>query len=219
ALYGNLPFFTIAVGSTGHGGFAFAPGLNSLGYPTGGWGWTIGGVTVPGQFNAPNVSTINDGNWHHLVHVAQRSANCTTYLDGKQVDSTTIIESGDITMANAATIGQDPTGSYGVTAGAYIDDLAVWTNALTQLQISGMYLAGVSNAPGVSFAPAIAPKPHPVEMQVVQVGAQWQIQWAGGVGTLWSAPAVNGPWTAIQTNAASPYTIPMATPGTFYRLK
>jgi hypothetical protein len=82
-----------------------------------------------------------------------------------------------------------------------------------------MYLAGVSSSPGVAFAPVVANASVPVKLQVVPVGSQWHIVWSGGSGNLWGAPAVTGPWTAIETNAISPYTIPTAAPRAFYRLK
>src|SRR5262249_3798132 len=106
--YTNLPFFTDAIGSTGNGGYAFAPYAGQGG---GGWIWTVGGASSPSQFTSfPDANLINDGNWHHLAHVANRAASLTTYLDGVQVDSQSIGFVGDINTANAATIGQDPTG-------------------------------------------------------------------------------------------------------------
>jgi len=211
----NLPFFTDAIGSTGNGGFAFAPNGG------GGWARTISGLTVPNPrttFNDAsifnNLDIINDGHWHHVVFTASRSANCTTYVDGLEVDSQSIVIAGNINTANPATIGQDPTGAFPVTAKAYLDDLGVWTRELTPLEVSGIYLAGASN--GVSFASATV---IPVPLQLRQVSGQWQISWAGGAGTLQASGVVAGGYTNVP-NANSPYTIPTSSaPRLFYRLK
>jgi hypothetical protein len=217
--YTNLPFFTDAIGSTGHGGFAFAPYLAANGVG-GGWMWTIGTVTSPNAATTfPDANLINDGNWHHLVHVASRTANCTTYLDGVQVDSQSVdvAVTGNINTANAATIGQDPTGTYPVTASADIDDLAVWQRTLTPLEVSGMFLAGATNK--VSFAPPVAAPIVRSALQLQQVSAgQYQLTWGGSGGTLQASPDVAGTYTNV-VGATSPY--PISTTGSqlFYRLK
>jgi autotransporter-associated beta strand protein len=213
--YTNLPFFTDAVGSTSHGGFAFAPYSGTGG---GGWMYTIGTVTSPNAATSfPDANLINDGNWHHLVHVASRTANCTTYLDGIQVDSQAITIAGNTDNTNPATIGQDPTGAYPVTADADIDDLAVWRRALTPLEVSGIYLAGATNS--VSFAPAVISAPVPVALQLQQNAGQWQIIWTGTGGVLQASGDVSGTYTNVPS-ASSPYTIPTSSsPQMFYRLK
>ncbi|HEX3356030.1 MAG TPA: LamG-like jellyroll fold domain-containing protein, partial [Tepidisphaeraceae bacterium] len=84
SMYTNLPFFTDAIGSTGNGGFAFAPYETAT--SAGGWSLSIGSMSTPSQFTSfPDANLINDGNWHHLVHVANRNASVATYLDGTQV--------------------------------------------------------------------------------------------------------------------------------------
>src|SRR5262249_14652695 len=114
--------------------------------------------------------------------------------------------------------GQDPTGTYPVTADADLDDLAVWQRTLTQLEISGMYLGGASNH--VSFAPPLSAPIVPVALQVQQVGpGQFQLVWTGTGGTLQAAPNAAGTYTNV-TGASSPYTIPTSSgPQLFYRLK
>ena len=174
--------------------------------------WTIGTVSVPSTYTAPNYSTINDGNWHHLVHVAQRSANCTTYLDGVQVDSEAIVEAGSATTSYAATIGQDATGVYPATAGANLNDLAVWTRTLSQLEVSGIYLAGATN--NVSFAPAVVVAPPPVSTTISNIinnlNGTFTINYGGGAGTQFILVKSLNPnltrdaWTPVQTNGATP---------------
>jgi hypothetical protein len=215
--YTNLPFFGNAIGAIGRNlGFCLAPAAG-----TGSWSWSLFDGTY-GDLGYGTPSSISDGNWHHLAFVFSRASNATTYQDGQEVLSKSdAYVQGDLDSGNTFNIGQDPTGTF-VTGGdveADIDDFGVWRCALTPLQIAGMYLAGVSSSPGVAFAPVVANASVPVKLQVVPVGSQWHIVWSGGSGNLWGAPAVTGPWTAIETNAISPYTIPTAAPRAFYRLK
>src|SRR5262249_7774582 len=138
---------------------------------------------------------IDDGDWHHLVHVAKRDGNMTTYLDGSQVDNHAIsFVTDSVNTANPANIGQDGTGGLTVTRdqAGDMDDLGVWRRTLTPLEISGIYLAGVSNH--VSFAPAVANTVR-AALQIVQVSpGQYQIIWPGG-GTLQASGDVVGTYT------------------------
>jgi autotransporter-associated beta strand protein len=222
--YTNLPFFGDATGSTGSGsggnlGFVFAPYETAI--SAGGWqlaiGGSVGSMSSPSVFTTfPDSNLINDGTWHHLVHVGTRAANIATYLDGTQVDSEAISFIGNIDNNNAATIGQDPTGAYPVAAQADLDDLGVWRRTLTSLEISGIYLAGSSNH--VSFAPPVNPLVR-AALEIVQVSpGQYQIIWTGG-GTLKASGDVSGTYTNVPSGT-SPYTIPISSsPQLFYRLK
>lgn len=226
--YTNLPFFTDIVGSTtstNKVGYAFAPYVAPAGTSSGGWQWLLNTVAVPGaEAGVPSdVNVINDGNWHNLVFVANRAANLDTYLDGQQVNSEPIDFVGTIDNTNAATIGQDPTGSYAVAGQANINDLAVWSTLLTPLQISGLYLGGASN--NISFAPAIAGGPSYVPLTVQQVGGQWQLNWPAGnlqsttnLGAYGLYPNPTEVWTNVPGATAPSYTIPSGQPPTFYRI-
>jgi len=233
SVYTNLPFFGDAIGSTslGNAGFALAPYQQDA-VPTGG-GWMVGmsdgthAMTSPSQFTTFNdINTINDGNWHHLVHVFSRASSVATYLDGTQVDSEAISFIVNINNNNAATIGQDPTGAYRVPDGtqADLDDLGVWTRALTSLEVSGAYLAGSSNH--VSFAAAgLAPVTISTQLAV----GNTSLSYTGGAGsqfvllgtTVVTTPAAS--WTRIATNSSTPgsFTIPPIGTGTaqYYRVK
>jgi hypothetical protein len=210
ATFGDLPFFTDAINSARNGGFAFAPYMLASGAGTGGWMWTIGGVTSPNAATTfDDYNTINDGNWHHLVHTASRTSVCVTYLDGVQVDSQSIAQVGNINNGNPATIGQDPTGAYPITAEADLDDLGVWQRVLTPLEVSGVYLAGLSNS--VSFAPlaagtltiAIQPLPNGHVQLVWPLGS---LQAAGQVkGIYTNVPGATSPWTISTGTAAQMY--------------
>jgi hypothetical protein len=73
-----------------------------------------------------------------------------TYLDGVAAHyvvaaGTSVAAAGNIDTGRPATIGQDPTGQYPESGSADIDDLGVWHRALTALEASSIYMAGVSN--------------------------------------------------------------------------
>jgi hypothetical protein len=154
---GDLPFFTDATGSTFNGGFCFAPtygnqAAGEAGSVSGGWASSLfdaatgsNGIGVYGD-----AGSINDGNWHLLVHTFDRVNGLVTYLDGVAVgyvvaDGSSVAEAGNIDTGLPATIGQDPTGLYPESGSADIDDLGVWHRALTALEANSIYLAAVSN--------------------------------------------------------------------------
>ena len=146
---GDLPFFSDSTNSTGGFGFNFAPsyGINGTVSPNetnawnGAWGVSLyddsgDGVRYYGdQFYTP----INDGLWHYLVHVFDRSANLVTYLDGSPAlqyrrAGNSISAVANLDAAAPANIGQDPTGTYRETCEAWIAELGVWNRALTPLE-------------------------------------------------------------------------------------
>src|SRR5262249_27334002 len=72
---GDLPFITDALTSTFNAGFCFAPtyggqATGGAGTANGGWAFSLfdGGTGVNGLGVYGDVGSINDGNWHHLVH-------------------------------------------------------------------------------------------------------------------------------------------------------
>jgi hypothetical protein len=144
---GDLPFFTDALNSTFGGGFCFAPS-----YGSGGWALSLfdaatdqNGIGVYG-----NAGSINDGNWHHLVHSIDRVNGMVTYLDGVAASyvvegGSSVAAAGNIDTGRPANIGQDPSGKYAETGSADMDDLGVWRRALTALEAGSIYMAGVSN--------------------------------------------------------------------------
>lgn len=185
---GDLPFFCNAAGSAFSPGYTFAPS-----YGQGGWSWTLNGTGIYGP-----ASTINDGNWYHLVHTFDRAGSGITYLNGVKVDSRSVAAVGSIDQAARTCIGQDPNGNYGESGSADIDDIGVWRRVLTPLEAAGIYMAAVSN--GVSFATAPAPV---VTLAIQPSGNQIQLTWSGG-GTLQAAGEATGTYTNV-TGAASPY--------------
>jgi hypothetical protein len=215
-IYGNdLPFFTDAVNSTFGTGFLFAP---SYGGPTadwpGGWAYSIYGTSGGlGYYGKQNV--LNDGGWHSLIFVLDRTAPAAVvYFDGVAAAQNTPVDAsesalsavGNINVTNVANIGQDPTGLYAQGGSANIDDLAVWQRALTPLEAESIFLAGSVNQ--LSFTGAFS--------AVVLPGPKLELIWDGG--SIQSSTNLNGPWTTV-TNATSPYIVTPTGTQEYFRAK
>jgi hypothetical protein len=206
--------------------FAYTYGVtvgSTPGYP-GGWAYSVLDAGGAGLGGRGELGSINDGYWHHLVHVFDRKNGAATYLDGLPVvfhkqQGTSIQAAGSFDTGEWFTIGQDPTGLYasatagfqsqgvaGVASGD-IADLGVWKAALTPLQAAAIYVGAVSN--NLSFAGGPIP---PLQAQALP-GNKVQLTWS--VGTLQSAPVVTGPYADIP-QASSPWVVTNS-PTKFYR--
>lgn len=107
-------------------------------------------------------------------------------------------------MSVAAT---DFASTSGVSAFGLRQDSGIGTNYVDNLVISSSF-ADVN--PGIS-------SPTPVPLQVQRNGQSLVISWSNPALKLQSAPAINGPWSAVP-NATSPHTVPAATGSAFFRL-
>jgi hypothetical protein len=219
---GDLPFFCDVIGSTfGDPGFCFEPGFTN-----GTWGFSVFGSTDTGvgvygdSFTAANPALIDDGNWHSLIYVIDRTLGATVYLDGTNAhqnveEGTTAAAAGNLNSTNSATIGQDPTGLYaqpaqGGQSGTFnIDDLGVWAKALTPLEAASIYMAAISNQ--VSFISV----PTTLSLKALSA-SELQLNWNAGV--LQSATILTGPWTDV-TGVSSPYTVTPSGTQQFFRVK
>jgi hypothetical protein len=204
ATNGDLPFLCSAVNSFGGQGMTFAPS-----YKAGGWSYSMNGIV---QMNGAN-NSINNGNWHHLVHSFDRTGFAVTWLDGVQVDSRLMTSAGDLDNSGPINIGQDPTGAYVEIGVDDLDDVAIWRRALTAYEAHAIYyVATNSNA---SFDTA-----GPVKLQIANVGNTIQISWRPGstLGTLLQADEVTGPWTPVGVYVPFYQVTPSATKK-FYRLQ
>jgi hypothetical protein len=220
---GDLPFFTDTPTSTGGNGFVFAPAYangtasiaaNSADFG-GAWAFSIygngAGERVYGSING--FGEINDGHYHNLVHIVNRSTGIvTTYLDGNVAVSvlqagTKLNDAGDINVSTPATVGQDPTGQYGEAGAFDIDDLGVWKRVLTPLEVGAIYSAGAN---GLSFT-------SPVFLTIARgPGSQITLSWPAG--TLQSSAVLNGTFTNVP-GAVSPYVFTPGPGSLFYRVK
>jgi hypothetical protein len=204
ATNGDLPFLCSAVGSYGNPGLTFAPS-----YKLGGWSYSLNGVA---QLYGPN-NSINNGNWHHLVHSFDRTGFGVTYLDGVAVDTRTVTAVGDVDTAGPINIGQDPTGTYPEIGTDNIDDMAVWRRALTAYEAYGIYYAATNG--NRSFD-----TPGTVSLKIAQVGSNITLSWVPGtsLGTLEQADDLTGPWTAVAGVYVPTYTTPASAARKFYRV-
>jgi len=203
-LNGDLPYFCSAVGSTYSPGFTFAPG-----YTNGGFAFSYNGVGLQGSPNS-----INDGNWHHLLHSVSRTGYAFTYLDGVQVDSQIASGIGDLNTTGPINIGQDPTGMYPEQGAGDVDDLAVWRRALSIYEAYAVYYAATNANTSFDMAPA-----SPVHLGLSGSGANVLLTWKPGstLGTLQQSSNVNGPWTTVGAYTPS-YKVPVTAAQQFYRL-
>jgi len=200
---GDLPFLCSAVNSYGNPGFTFAPSYNR-----GGWSFSLNGtVQTYGDDNS-----INDGDWHHVLHSINRTGNVVTYLDGRPVDSRLATGAGDLDTGNTVNIGQDPTGAYPEDGSVTLDDLAVWRRALTSYEAYSVYYAA-TNA-NTSFT-----VPGTVALHIAASGTNVVLSWQPGptLGTLLEADALTGPWTPVPVYVPV-YEVPAAATQKFYRL-
>jgi hypothetical protein len=190
AAYGDLPFIASSPTSFGSFGVTLAPS-----YQRGGWSWFLANNTDPGIGLYGPDHTLDDGNWHNLVHTFARSGNGVTYLDGVRVNATSIAGVGDIDSSLDFNIGQSGSAVYAEEGAADIDDLAIWRRVLTQAEAQGIYLVG--QAYGRSFDTY-----GPVSLSLNRKGTDIEVIWQAG--TLLQADNLSGPWTPVG-GATAPY--------------
>lgn len=215
---GDLPFITDTIGSTFGNGlvFAYTYGNGATTPWPGGWAMSIFDVNGTGVGGRGEIGSINDGAWHHLVHVFDRQNGQWNYLDGRLVafnkqSGTTATAAGDLDVGNAFTIGQDPTGAYvagnvPLDVSGDIDDLGVWRRALTPLEAAAIYTAGAVNHLSFTGTP---PAPPASTITVARGANGLTVSWAPTGGRLQSTPALQGAstvWTDVGT--ANPATVP-----------
>jgi hypothetical protein len=164
----------------------------------------------------PTAPPTDNGQWHHMAMTMDRTAQLLTfYLDGVQVEANSISALGSIDdRGSGLGIGQDPTGAYkgfnGPTATYVIDDVGIWSRALSAAEAGSIYYTGQA---GRSFDTE-----GPESLSLIRGSAgTWQIVWEAG--TLQSAPAVTGPWNAVNGATAPSYTLTPGAGNQFYRVK
>jgi hypothetical protein len=215
---GDLPFFGNTVNSYGDPGIDFAPSYNQ-----GSWSWYIsdqGSSAWQGLgLYSPVQNNLNDGQWHHLVHIFDRSFEAVTYLDGVKVN-TTAISSGagwDLNTPNEWEIGQAGGGFYAENGDFQIDDIGFWRRALTEYEAQGIYI--VANQYGRSFDTEAPPTVTVTLGKPLLSGNNVTITWTPTSGTLYASPAVAGAnvnWTSVGTGGS--VTLPMTTTPRFFKV-
>jgi len=200
----NLPFLCDSTNGVDAivaraGGYYFGPDTAGDG------GWEVGLGSTGHEMTTSGANIINDGNWHNLIHVANRVGNMTTYLDGSQVDNhaiSFITDSVDTTMR--------PTSARTEPAASRSHRIRRATSTTSECGSAHSHRwksAALSRWRDhhVSFAPPVNPIVR-AALQIVQVSpGQYQIVWPGG-GTLQASGDVVGAYTNVPSGT-SPYTI------------
>jgi hypothetical protein len=202
ALPGDLPILCSAPNSTFGPGITIAPS-----YQAGGWAWSLNGTGIYGAANS-----INDGNWHSLIHTFDRSGNGNTYLDGVLANVYGIATAGNVDQAGPMNIGQDPTGTYAESAAMDIDDLGIWRRVLTPLEAAKIESAGrIGNNSFDSVA-------GPVTITVTRSGSSVTFSWTTGTLLQSSSLAPNATWTPVSGASAPSYTFTPSGAPKYYRV-
>jgi len=160
----------------------------------------------------PNSPIINDGAWHNVVAVVDRTAaTASVYVDGKAVHQYSIAGLATLDYGNGLAIGQNPAGDYGVNGAGAIDDVGIWRRALTPIEARSIYFAGQA---GNSFDSVETPK---VTLSITASGGSVTVGW--NLGTLQSADSPEGPWQNVSGASAPSYSAPASASAKFYRAK
>ncbi|HXP61879.1 MAG TPA: LamG-like jellyroll fold domain-containing protein [Dongiaceae bacterium] len=204
--FNDLPIIGNAVNSTYQTGWVLTEDVGKFEWSA------VGSDTGSVIANPVGGPLINDGNWHHLAVVFDRSAsNAVSYVDGQWIDTRSIASLGSLITGNALTIGQDPTGTYGVGGTFGLDDLGIWRRALSGYEILSIYTAAQNAAESFDVY-------GPVRLSIAMVAGQHLLAWQAG--TLESADQLNGAqtvWTPVPGAAPPIYTLPATAAQKFYR--
>jgi hypothetical protein len=165
---------------------------------------------------------INDGQWHQMALVIDTNTfEAEYFVDGQVVLAKPVVSLGYVILGSLddnnqpVTLGSDPTGNYNVTGEYDMDDFGIWTRPLSEDEIQAIYQLGL-NGQGINNANF--PLTSPVSLSISQSAGNIQVIWSGGI--LQSAPAVNGPWTAVTGATVSPYQFtPQSGVNQFFRVK
>jgi hypothetical protein len=180
----------------------------------------------PNVARATGTAEFPTGGWHCIAFSAD-GAQLRLYVDGQEVavtDYLADINPPDIpyisigarlNVPEGGELGPDemvPNWMLGS-----LDDVGVWTRALTAEEVSKIYAAGAQgNAlTTVVITPPVTEKPEFTSIKRNTDGSI-TIEWKNG-GTLQAATNVAGPWQDV-TGAASPYTFTPSAPAMFGRL-
>jgi len=176
---------------------------------------TLDSSDGPSYF-VPTAPPTDNGQWHHLAMTIDRTAQLLTfYLDGVQVEVKSVAALGSVDDSGSGLgIGQDPTGGYvgfnGPTAMYAIDDVGIWSRALSATEAESIYYTGQAGTSFDTFGPE--------SLALIQsTGGVWQIIWQAG--TLESASTLTGPWTPVAGATAPLYTFTPGAGNLFYRVK
>jgi hypothetical protein len=204
----DLPIIGNAPNSTYQPGWVFSDDGGKI-------EWTLTSVAPdPGQVVAdpvPGSPVINNGVWHHIAVTFNRASGLAdTYVDGVLINSQSIATIGNLDTGNGVFLGQDPSGVYGVDGTYDLDDVGIWRRALARAEAESIYR--VAQSSGKSFDTF-----GPVILTIRRAGPDLEIIWPAG--TLKSADALTGPWTAVPGASAPYYKTTPALAKKFYQVR
>jgi hypothetical protein len=188
--------------------------------------------------------TIEDGNWHHCAATFNRGGNVGLYVDG-QLKQVSLLASPNLTYGGffwpttidndppnprtrtatgAWNIGEDGSGLYTSVGGGHdgpgisvtnacIDDVGIWRRTLTPNEVLAVYNAGNAGA-SLDTATLVA-NPHPLDPTIT--ASPTAITVNKGNAMLFSAPAINGPWTEITAARGTNVYVELPGPQKFFR--
>jgi hypothetical protein len=181
----------------------------------------------PNIARGTGTTAVTPSAWHHIAYTAD-GAQLRVYLDGQQVavvDYLAEINPPNIDYISVgAVLNTDtseppilgPDGTAPNFLVGKLDDMAVWTRALSADEVSRIFAAGNQ---GQSLSTVVVEPPdEEVEMTVAKNGNQITISWNGTGYTLQSTTTVNTGWGPVAGVTGNSYTA--TTDGTmrFYRL-
>lgn len=210
---GDLPFLANNSFSTGDLGVTIAPSFQHAS-----WSWGFNNVLVPQPWpgiaiSGPPSSELNDGNWHHIVHVFNRTGDAITWLDGVKANATPIATAADWDFKTRMewTIGQAG-GHYAQQGTFVIDDIGIWRRPLTDLECQSIYIFG--EILGASFDNVTPPK---VTIRIQATTGGVAIEWPFGI--LESAASPEGPWSTVPGVFPPALQLPPSDTARFYRVR
>jgi len=205
--FNDLPIIGNAVNSTYQLGWVFTDEGGQIEY-------SLVSTANSGAYVADPVAgspVIGDGAWHNVVGVVDRDLQVSSvYVDGAFAGSWPIAGLGTLITGSSLTLGQDPTGSYGVNGNFTLDDVGIWRHALTQSQAESIYVVGQNQAKSFDTS---GPVKIAIQRSVSGVLLIWQ------AGTLLSADALSGPWAPVSGASAPTYQLTPSAGKKFYRVQ
>ncbi len=208
--FGDLPIIGNAVNSTFQLGWVITEDAGRFE-----WSLVSTGNSGAGVSDPVGGPLINDNQWHNLVAVFDRTnAIGYSYVDGKFASTHTLAAITTLITGQTITIGQDPTGAYGVAGSFDLDDVGIWRTALDRASSELIYYAGAAGRSFDTVGPAAPPS---VTMTIAIVGNNLVIHWSQG--TLQSSTHADSGYTNVVGATAPNYTIPLTSTGArFFRV-
>jgi hypothetical protein len=95
-----------------------------------------------GEYELPYSVALGTTNWHHIA-MTQDGTNLVGYLDGVQVGTSALNGVGSGGAAGPFSVGREPV--YDIKADGQIDEVGIWSRALTATEVAGLYNDGLAS--------------------------------------------------------------------------